>query len=305
MSKGFVAAIIASVMAASVMAGCGSKTEDADTDKQIQALQKEMESLREENESMKDELEKSGEDKKETDDNKAEDKEEEKADKTETADAEKTDTEDKASDDNDTADIDVDKVYEAYEKWADGNSEIMNGASLFKCILLNDDDIPEVILFSAKGDRFPFLGVLSVNDKYSVNPYFNLETGSRIMEAEYNSETRQYVFPCFSFVGETFEYNPKGSTFSVSHVQPEPPTVESSNWFLELKGSNISLAGDCATQKYEGRKPMFKAGKLPMGQATEDNYNEYIAQFSYSDSFKMKDETKVSIKNALDEYYGK
>lgn len=297
--KRLVAMLIIGMLSVSIM-GCGGQNNTSDSQEDVEALQSEIESLR----AQLDEKEESKEENAES--SLTEENNEEK----DQGALESQETDIDISTEYETEKIDLDLVYDALEEWTEDNEYKLRNAVYWKCVLLDNDEIPEVVLFNEYTGLY---AILSVDEKYKVTFIDTINVDGKSLDPTDTVQRGYWThLDRFSVAADTqnnsdsqsFSYNPYQGVFACHYTTPSDGVHydQTMNEYLELYGTVIKEVGNSGTSKPSTGETMYYAGKFGLGEATKDIYEEYNSDFEYSESFVVKDDCKISLKAAFNEY---
>lgn len=215
-----------------------------------------------------------------------------------------------ASKETDSRDVgaDLDKVYDAVQAWVDESQDKwMEHVYYYKCALINDDDIPEVLLFDQDSG---LLAILSVDEKYEVCAIDTIKAMNG-----YEVESYQNTHPSLTKTmlgdqhadggqdeSETFCYNPKADSFAmdcsgIAQNNNNQNYQFTSHIYMELSLSDKMIKEIGQAKEFYG---IYYAGDK--NNISSSAYDEYNAQFTYTDSFVVKEESYFLPKNAFDAF---
>lgn len=295
MKKGLVVILMTALLVFSLI-GCSNQNNTSDKQEEIEALQSEIEGLRaqldekeeekgegeeeiealqSEIESLRAQLDEKGQDEQTIQENTTETQEEKDV----------------------VEEVDYDKVYDAIEEFTVDNRGRISNVLYWKCVLLNDDDIPEVLLFDGSSRLY---AIICVDEDYKVT-YNGINNGSNNSNGINNLHTQN--MPSVSGSDSiSFYYNPKQSSFECGYIN----TIDSSheyttNGYFELSEGGITEAG-YSEKRVQSDGVLYAAGKFWLGQATKEIYDEYNSDFTYTESFVVKDACRISLEAAFNEF---
>ena len=215
------------------------------------------------------------------------------------------------SNETDSRDVetDLDKVYDAVQAWVDESQDSwMKHVYYYKCALINDDDIPEVLLFDQDSG---LLAILSVDEKYEVCAIDTIKVTDVYEVESYGGNGERSLTSAISGSyhatnklddSETFCYNPKADSFAmdcsgIAQNNNNQNYQFTSHIYMELSLSDKMIKEIGQAKEFYG---IYYAGDK--NNISSSAYDEYNAQFTYTDSFVVKEESYFLLKSAFDAF---